>query len=444
MNFRIIPDHGLLCESAGRSGSNDVWRGTLNPALFLNRLSVFFLLLACCGCVAVSHPASTGPDPSLDYIGSGESSTFGRSFEKAQKIARKEAIVSLVTVVSSDVIDVHSRFLGLNGKTSSASASVLVSKLNLSGKVRFYETRPPGKVRILAYLPKADILNGVSSRNRPAQTPSGMLSSGQVIPVTGTGFASLSDYGFLDAREIAMRRAMKDALMKGRMLYQGDVIAQNVQMGSIHERSLFLQNSFDILGMKLSVLPEIEKSIEGIHVRLLAVRVSLTLRRKSLDGPVFQVRLDHPFYQDGESAHLSFSVNEPLYIAVFDRYGFSGSVVGIIPTAEHLPENVHYRSTREQFFATSPGEFLYPPDDPTVSLVASLPSGVTKVSEEYLVIFASKKPFPFHPRYDQGSAYFELDRKVFRTFLRKMLERPLSEWSMKTIPFIVYGKGEND
>ena len=391
----------------------------------------------------MSHPPSTGPDPSLDYIGSGESSTSGKSFEKAQKIARKEAIVSLVTVVSSDVMDVHSRFLGLNGKTSSASASVLVSKLNLSGKVRFYETRTSGKVRILAYLPKTDLRQIVSSKIMPSQTQSSLLSSDQPIQVTGTGFANLSDYGFLDAREIAMRRAMKDALMKGRMLYQGDVFSQNVQMGSVHERSLFLQNAFDILGMKLVVLPEIEKSIEGIHVRLLAVRVNLKLRRKSLKGPVFQVRLDHPFYEDGESAHLSFSVNEPLYIAVFDRYGFSGSVVGIIPTAERLPESVHYRSSREQFFATSPGEFLYPPDDPTVSLVASLPSGVTKVSEEYLVIFASKKPFPFHPRYDQGSPYFELDRMVFRRFLAKMLKRPLSEWSMKTIPFIVYGKDKN-
>lgn len=412
-------------------------------AFFLDRIWILFVMLVCYGCVSVSKPALTKPDASLDYIGSGESSTFDQSPEKAEKIAKKEAIVSLVTVVSSDVMAVRSRFLGGSGDIASASSSVISSKLNLSGKVGFYETRSAGKVRVLAYLPKADIRDGSSSANLAGHPQEGRLLSDRTVRVSGKGFASLSEYGFSDAREIAMRRAMKDALMKGRMLYLGAVSAQDVQMGSIHERSLFIQNSFDILGMKVAVLPEIQKTIEGIHVRLLAVRVGLKLRRKSLSGPVFKVRLDRPFYEDGQSAHLSFSVNEPLYLAVFDRYGFSDSVVGILPTAEKLPESIHYRSTSDQFVATSSGEFPYPPDDPRVSLIASLPSGVTKVSSEYLVIFASKKPFPFRPRYDQGSPYFKLDRTMFRRFLSTMLKRPLSEWSMKTIPFIVYGKAGN-
>jgi hypothetical protein len=396
------------------------------------------IVLLLSGCGSILGPSSEKPDPSVDYIGSGESSVLDKSIEKARKVARKEAVVSLVTVVSSDVMSVHARFLG--GKNSSESSSVVTSHLNLEGKVHFYETRSAGKLRVLAYLPKAEVRNGFSPAKSQIRLKRGEPFSEKPVLVTGKGFASLSEYGILDAREIAMRQAMKDALMKGRMLYQGSVFSQNVQMGDLHERSLFIQNSFDILGMKASVLPEIDKTIEGIHVRLLPVRVRLKLRRKSLSGPDFEVRLDRPFYEAGESAHLSFSVNEPLYVAVFDRYGFSGSIVGILPTAEHLPKNGQYRSTSERFQAISAGEFIYPPPDPRISLVASLPSGVNKVSEEYLVILVSKKPFPFHPSYAQGNSYFELNRDAFKEFIGRMLKRPLAEWSMKTIPFIVYGK----
>ena len=416
---------------------------TLNPGFWGNWIGILLAMFVCYGCVSVPRPDLTKPDPSLDYIGSGECSTDGESPEKAERVAKKEAVTSLLTVVSSDVISLDLRFFGGKGNIASASSSVVSSHLNLLGKVRFYETRSGGKVHILAYLPKAIVREGALSADQIRRSQGGMLLPGHTVRVSGKGFASLSEYGFSDAREIAMRRAMKNALMKGRMLYMGSVSSQNVQMGSIHERSLFIQDSFDILGMKVVVLPEIQETIDGIHIRLLAVRVSLKLRRKSLRGPVFQVRLDRPFYQEGQRAYLSFSVNEPLYLAVFDRYGFSGSVVGILPTAEKLPESSHYRSTGEQFVATSPGEFLYPPDDPRISLVAALPSGVTKVSEEYLVVFASKKPLPLHPHYDPGSPYFELDRRVFGTFLSKMLKRPLSEWSMKTMPFIVYGKSGN-
>lgn len=416
--------------------------GRLRPAIFLSQISLLVVGFLLSGCVLIPGPSLEKPDPSFDYIGSGESSTFDKSPEQALKIAKKEAVVSLVTVVSSDVMDLHARFLG--GKSSSESSSVVASKFNLKGKVRFYERKSAGKIKVLAYLPKAEVRAGSLSKKIVAHPHGGALLSDKPVEVSGKGFASLSENGFLDAREIAMRRAMKDALAKGRILYQGSVFSQNVQMGSIHERSLFIQNSFDILWMKPSVLPEIDKTIEGIHVRLLAVRVRLKLRRKSLGGPTFQVRLDRPFYEAGESAHLSFSVDEPLYVAVFDRYGFSGSVLGILPTSETLPESSRYRSTAERFVAIPGGEFLYPPDDPRVSLVASLPSGVRKVSEEYLVILVSKKPFPFHPSYAQGSPYFELNGKAFKKFLGGMLERPLSEWSMKTIPFIVYGKSGND
>ncbi|MHB1562856.1 MAG: hypothetical protein ACYCXP_01985 [Leptospirillum sp.] len=407
--------------------------------IFLSRISFLMAVFLLSGCAALPAGSLERPDPSLDYIGSGESSTLDKSPEKAKKIAKQEAVESLVAVVSSDVIDLHSRFLGGKQGARSASSSVITSRLNLAGKVRFYEIKSAGRIRVLAYLRKSEIHDGFLTPNAIGRSRTGNIRSGEVLNVTGKGFASLSEYGVLDAREIAMRRAMKDALMKGRMLYQGSVFSQNVQMGSIHERSLFIRNAFDILGMQASVLPEIDRTIEGVHVRLLAVQVRLRLRRKPLDGPLFHVRLDRQFYESGQSAHLFFSVGEPLYVAVFDRYGFSGSAVGILPTAEKLPESAHYRSSAEEFFVTSPGEFRYPPDDPRVSLVASLPSGVTKESEEYLVILVSKKPFPIHPFYRDGSPYFELNRDGFEKFLGKMLKRPLSDWSMKTVPFIVYG-----
>ncbi len=400
---------------------------------------LFLVALSLPGCHASTVPSSFSPDQSLYYIGRGESSLRDQSWEDARHIARKRAIVSLVSIVATRVTEVRSRRLGQQeGTAADGSSSVLVSNLDGQGKVHFREERKGNRILVLAYLAKTDV-PGVRRRDVSGSATKSRLSGDRsAFWVTGVGLANLSEYGIADAREIAMHRAMKKALLKGSILYQGTITAQNVQIGQVHERSLFMKDAFDILGMKIDVLPEIHQEIAGIHVRLLPVRVHLHLRAKSLTGPDLHVHLDRPYYLNGQVAHLKFRLEEPLYIAVFDRYGTSGTVVGILPTKEPLPESSIYSSTGKAFHSTSPGSFTFPPEDPRIDLVAQLPAGVTKVSEEYLVILVSKKPFPFSPRYDSGSLYYELDGKAFRELMAHMAKESLSEWSMKTIPFIVY------